>query len=36
MGEPPRNVGVYKVILNELLWPYNDRGNITIFYVNGY
>ena len=35
-GEPPRNVGVYRVILNESLWPYNDRGTITIFYANGY
>ena len=35
-GEPPRNVGVYMVILNQLLWPYNDRDTITIFHVNGY
>ena len=35
-GEPLRNVGVYRVILSKLLWPYNDRGTIIIFYVNGY
>ena len=31
---PPRLLRPCRVILNELLWPYNDRGTITIFHVN--